>query len=173
MSLWVGNVIMQSRNSRTVYLEFRTPNTMWPTYLSSVDELISQTLRDRLDVTECCLTCTSTQQPDSLKHKVDNIKLLHFLIIIIKCNINLRDRQVYFSFINLFLCLCTKTTHSHSNLALYSQIYLFFQIIKFFEMLKKRCSVNIDIRGYPKFRLFRSISNRFWGKCKFMCFYFF
>ena len=33
-----------------------------------------------------------------------------------------RDRQVYFAFINLFLCLCTKTTHSHSNLALYSQI---------------------------------------------------
>ena len=33
-----------------------------------------------------------------------------------------RDRQVYFAFINLFLCLCTKTTHSLSYLALYSQI---------------------------------------------------
>ena len=35
-----------------------------------------------------------------------------------------RDRQVYFAFINLFLCLCTNTTHSHSNLALYSQTKL-------------------------------------------------
>ena len=33
-----------------------------------------------------------------------------------------RNRQVYFAFINLFWCLCTKITHSLSNLALYSQI---------------------------------------------------
>ena len=27
-----------------------------------------------------------------------------------------RDHQGYFTFSNLFLCLCTETTHSHSNL---------------------------------------------------------
>ena len=32
------------------------------------------------------------------------------------------DCQVYFAFINLFLCLCTKTTHFHRNLAMYFQI---------------------------------------------------
>ena len=27
-----------------------------------------------------------------------------------------KTREVYFAFSNLFFCLCTKTTHSHSNL---------------------------------------------------------
>ena len=36
-----------------------------------------------------------------------------------------RDSQVYFAFINLFLCLCT---HSHSNLIFYTK---FWKIIKF------------------------------------------
>ena len=43
-----------------------------------------------------------------------------------------RDRQVYFAFINLFLYLCTKTTHSRSNLAFQSQILLFLNFFNFF-----------------------------------------
>ena len=39
-----------------------------------------------------------------------------------------RDREVYFAFINLFLCLWTKTMHSHCNLTLYIK---FWKIIKF------------------------------------------
>merc|ERR1712241_1432885 len=36
--------------------------------LSSVDQLISQALGDRLDVTESCFPCSSAEQPDSLVH---------------------------------------------------------------------------------------------------------
>ena len=43
-------------------------------------------------------------------------------IILIYQKFKTIDRQVYFAFINLFVCLCTKTTHSLSNLALFSQI---------------------------------------------------
>lgn len=35
-------------------------------YLGSIDELISKTLSDGLDVTECSLSCPSCQKPDGL-----------------------------------------------------------------------------------------------------------
>lgn len=41
---------------------------IYNTYLSSIDELVSQTLSNGLDVTEGSLTGTSAEQPDGLVH---------------------------------------------------------------------------------------------------------
>ena len=63
-----------------------------------------------------------------------------------------RDRQLYFPFINLFLCLCTKTTHSLQS---------FPAFLKNFEMLKNVLLWASTIHVITKYRPFRSISNRF------------
>ena len=43
-----------------------------------------------------------------------------------------RDRQVYFAFINLFLCLCTKTTHSLQSFLMRANFSLFFKFVFLF-----------------------------------------
>ena len=66
--------------------------------------------------------------------------------------IKTKDRQVYFAFINLFLCLCTKTTLSHRKIDLYNQIFFeIFEIIKIFEMFKNVLLWTVTIHLIPKF----------------------
>ena len=68
-----------------------------------------------------------------------------------------RDRQVYFAFIMLF-----KTTHSRSNLALYSQILIFFKFLNFlnFGNVEKCFTVNITANRVQVFNFAYSHSYR-------------
>jgi hypothetical protein len=58
--IWIGPTL---RETNSVY---STPNNL--TYLGSIDQFISQTFSNRLDVSESRFPSSSTKQPDSLVH---------------------------------------------------------------------------------------------------------